>query len=182
MALLAFGAIVLALLDEEAPDRSRLTQVTGQLRSLEKATSKGGGLSAVRFSLSTDPRNFHYISRRGKSITFGAPSASGTLRGWCADRSCRSSLAAIGRSCFLHSVRSQSRGRNGPTLRASRRVLGRRQFHWGRLGYGSAVTGIALLFIHLLGGGSMPNTRFECDASPASFACRLRALGLADRV
>lgn len=63
--LLAFGVMVLALLDEGIPDRSRLTQVAGQVRSLEKTTSKGGGLSAVRFSLSTDLRYFHYISKAG---------------------------------------------------------------------------------------------------------------------
>lgn len=64
--LLAFGAVVLALLDKGIPDRSRLTEVAGQLKSLDKATSKGGGLSAVRFPLTTDQRNFHYIAKAGQ--------------------------------------------------------------------------------------------------------------------
>lgn len=64
--LLAFGALVLALVDKGIPDRSRLTEVVGELRSLDKATSKGGGISAVRFSLATDQRDFHYISKAGQ--------------------------------------------------------------------------------------------------------------------
>lgn len=63
--LLAFGAFVLALSDGRVPDRSSLTEITGTLRSLEKTTSKGGGLSAVRFSLSTDSRHFSYHSAAG---------------------------------------------------------------------------------------------------------------------
>lgn len=63
--LLAFGAFVLALVNKEIPDRSRLTEVVGQLKSLDKTTSKGGGLSAVHFSLTTDQRDFHYISKAG---------------------------------------------------------------------------------------------------------------------
>lgn len=64
--LLAFGVLVLFLRDDGIPDRSRLTPVAGQLRSLEKSTSKGGALAAVRFSLSTDPRHFHYLSKAGR--------------------------------------------------------------------------------------------------------------------
>lgn len=64
--LLAFGAFVLALVNKKIPDRSRLTEVLGQLKSLDKTTSKGGGLSAVHFSLTTDHRDFHYISKAGQ--------------------------------------------------------------------------------------------------------------------
>ena len=63
--LVAFGAVVLALAGDDVPDRSRLTEVSGQLRSLEKVASKGGGLSAVRFALTTDQRHFHYVSSAG---------------------------------------------------------------------------------------------------------------------
>lgn len=66
--LLAFGAFVLALVEKGIPNRSRLTEVVGQLKSLDKTTSKGGGLSAVRFSLATDHREFHLrlVSLRGR--------------------------------------------------------------------------------------------------------------------
>lgn len=63
--LLVCGVAVLALVDKGIPDRSRLTEVAGQLQHLDKTTSKGGGLSAVRFSLTTDHRHFHYISQSG---------------------------------------------------------------------------------------------------------------------
>lgn len=64
--MVAFGALVLALPDSGVPDRSALTEVTGRLRSLEKTTSKGGGLGSVRFSLSTDARHFSYHSSAGR--------------------------------------------------------------------------------------------------------------------
>lgn len=63
--LLIFGVCVLFLADGQIPDRSSLTEITGQLRSLEKTTSKGGGLGSVRFSLSSDPRHFSYHSSAG---------------------------------------------------------------------------------------------------------------------
>lgn len=64
--LLLFGTLVLVLLGDGIPERSSLTEVTGQLRSLEKTTSKGGGLSSVQFSLSTDARHFSYHSSAGR--------------------------------------------------------------------------------------------------------------------
>lgn len=64
-ALLAFGVIILTLLDDSVPERSNLEGIAGELRSLEKITSKGGGLSSVRFSLSADPRHFSYHSTAG---------------------------------------------------------------------------------------------------------------------
>ena len=63
--LVGFGLLVLGLVDE-VPDRSRLTRVSGPLKSLEKVTSKGGSLSAIRFSLATDSRRFHYVSKAGQ--------------------------------------------------------------------------------------------------------------------
>lgn len=38
--LIVFGAVVLALVGDNVPDRSRLIAVSGQLRSLEKVTGK----------------------------------------------------------------------------------------------------------------------------------------------
>jgi hypothetical protein len=64
--LLVFGVFALALSEDRVPDRSSLKEIAGQLRSLEKSTSKGGGLSAVRFSLTTDPRHFSYHSTAGQ--------------------------------------------------------------------------------------------------------------------
>ena len=152
MALLAFGAIVLALLDEEAPDRSRLTQVTGQLRSLEKATSKGGGLSAVRFSLSTDPRNLHYISKAGQidNVWSALGQAGRSEVGVLIDSADPHSPPLDGRAFYtVFEVRVGEE-----MVRPYAQVVeswGTDNFIGAGLGYGSAVTGIALLFIHLLG-------------------------------
>src|SRR5437867_10206560 len=54
--LIVFGAVVLALVDDTVPDRSRLIAVS---------TGKGWGPSAIRFTLTTDPRHFHYLSKAG---------------------------------------------------------------------------------------------------------------------
>jgi hypothetical protein len=63
--LLALGAAVIGLLRQELPEPARLVEVAGELRSLDTSMSKGGGLSAVRFSLSTDNRQFQYHSKAG---------------------------------------------------------------------------------------------------------------------
>lgn len=65
--LLAFGAVVLAIGSDEIPDRSRLIEVRGPIRSLEVVRSRGGGPGAVRFTLTNDPRHFHYRSQAGRA-------------------------------------------------------------------------------------------------------------------
>ncbi len=64
--LLAFGAVVLALSAPSVPQREQLAPAAGQLRELERSASKGGGLGAVRFSLSADARRFHYLAKAGQ--------------------------------------------------------------------------------------------------------------------
>lgn len=149
--LLALGAIVLALLDEGIPDRSRLTQVTGQLRLLEKATSKGGGLSAVRFSLSTDSRHLHYISKAGniddvwRALGHAGHSEVGVL----IDPADSHVPPLDGRA--FHTVFEVRVG--DEMIRPYAHVvesLGTDILVGKALGYGSAVSGIALLFVHFL--------------------------------
>ena len=146
--LIGFGLLVLGLV-EEVPDRSHLTQVTGQLKSLEKVTSKGGSLSAIRFSLTTDPRRFQYVSKAGQIDS-----------GW-------SALGQVGRAEI--SVLFDPAGSHSPPLdgRAFRTVfevkVGDRTIRphaevaqsWRAdnfvgvgLGYGTAVVGIVLLLFY----------------------------------
>ena len=63
--LISLGVFVIALIDNKIPDRLQLADVTGQVKSLEKVTSKGGGISAIRFSLSNNHGHFHYVSKSG---------------------------------------------------------------------------------------------------------------------
>lgn len=151
IALLVFGAIVLALLGEGIPDRSRLIQVTGTLRSLEKATSKGGGLSTVRFSLAPDPRHFHYIAKAGRIDNV-----------WIAlGQAGQSEVSVLIDPSDAHVPPLEDRGFHtvfevrvgNDVIRAYAQVVD----SWGTdniigagLGYGAAATGIALLFIHFL--------------------------------
>ena len=149
--LLAFGAIVLTLLDDGIPDKSSLSHVTGQLRSLEKATSKGGALSAVRFSLSTDPRHFHYISKAGNinNVWSALGQAGSSEVGVMIDPTGSHSPPLDHRA--FHTVFEVRVG--GEIIRPYAQVVeswGTDNFIGAGLGYGAAVTGITLLFIHLL--------------------------------
>lgn len=149
--LLTFGAAVLALVDKGIPDRSRLTEVAGQLKSLDKTTSKGGGLSAVRFSLTTDHRDFHYISKAGHIDEV-----------WSAlQQAGHSEISLLIDSADPNSPSFEDRtftmayeiGVGGKLISSYPQVAE----SWGidsilgeLLGYGSAVTGVSLIFIHFL--------------------------------
>lgn len=79
--LLLFGVFVLILSDGKIPEQASLVEISGELRSLEKTTSKGGGLGSVRFSLSTDPRHFRYHSSAGSiDEVWGALNRAGKTR------------------------------------------------------------------------------------------------------
>ena len=149
--LLVFGAVVLALVDKGIPDRSRLTEVVGQLKLLDKTTSKGGGLSAVRFSLTTDPRYFHYISKAGQIDEV-----------WSAlQQAGRSEISLLVDFADPHSPPLEDRtfymayaiGVGGNPISTYPQVAS----SWGVdnvvgdfLGYGSAVMGVALILFHFL--------------------------------
>lgn len=151
LVLVVFGAIVLALLGEGVPDRSGLIQITGQLRSLEKVTSKGGGLSAVRFSLASDPRHFQYISAAGHINNV-----------WIAlGQAGQSEVSVLIDSADSHVPVFEDRGFHtafeirvgNEMIRAYAQVLDSLSTNsniGAGLGYGAAATGIALLFIHFL--------------------------------
>lgn len=149
--LLAFGVMVLALLDGGVPERSHLTQVTGQIRSLEKTTSKGGGLGAVRFSLSTDSRYFHYISKAGgiDSVWSALGQAGHSEIGILIDPADSHSPPLEDRAFYtVLEVRVGDK-----MIRPYAQVVeswDTDNFVGAWLGYGSAATGIMLLFIHFL--------------------------------
>ena len=68
LVLAAFGAVVAVGASAGGPpERAELTAVKGELRSLDKATSRGGGFSAVRFTLGGDARQFQYSSKAGEA-------------------------------------------------------------------------------------------------------------------
>lgn len=162
--LLLFGTFVLAWVDDGPPDRSRLTQVTGQLRSLEKTTSKGGGLGAVRFSLSSDPRDFHYISKAGQidKVWSALGRAGRSEVGVLVDPVDSHSPPLHGRA--FHTVFEVRIGEE--TIRPYAQVAeswGTDDFIGAALGYGSAVTGIALLFIDFLRRRQQADGRFETE-------------------
>ena len=60
------GAVILWLAREDVPEREKLTEVAGRLGSLEAVSSRGSSLSAVRFTLAGDRRNFSYGSSAGE--------------------------------------------------------------------------------------------------------------------
>lgn len=151
IALLTFGALVLALVDKGAPDRSQLTEVAGQLKSLDKSTSKGGGLSAVRFSLTTDHRDFHYISKAGHidEVWSALQQAGHSKISLLIDSADHHSLPFEDRVFYMaYEIRV-----GGNLIRSYPQVAE----SWVAdnvagelLGYGSAVIGFALIFIHFL--------------------------------
>lgn len=149
--LLTFGAFVLALVDKGIPDKSRLTEVVGHLKSLDKTTSKGGGLSAVRFSLTTDHRDFHYLSKAGQiNEVWSALQQAG-----------HSEISLLIDSADSHSPPFENRtfymayeirvGGNliSPYLQVAE-SWDTSNFVGELLGYGSAAIGVALIFIHFL--------------------------------
>ncbi|RJR47240.1 MAG: hypothetical protein C4576_09855 [Desulfobacteraceae bacterium] len=149
--LLAFGAFVLALVDKGIPDRSHLTEVVGQLKSLDKTTSKGGGLSAVRFSLATDHRDFHYISKAGHIDEV-----------WSAlQQAGHSEISLLVDSADSHSPPFENRAfymayeiRVGGNLISPYPQVAESwdtdNFAGELLGYGSAIIGVALICIHFM--------------------------------
>ena len=62
VALLVFGVVVLFLSGWKVATAPELAELRGQLASLEKTTSRGGGLSSIRFSINTDVRHLQYVS------------------------------------------------------------------------------------------------------------------------
>ncbi|MBD5802234.1 hypothetical protein AZOA_16600 [Azoarcus sp. Aa7] len=167
--LLAFGAFVLALVDKGIPDRSRLTEVLGQLKSLDKATSKGGGISAVRFSLATDQRDFHYISKSGQiDAVWNAMQQAG-----------HSEIGLLIDSADSHSPPFENRSfytayeiRIGGNLIRSYPQIAESwdgdNFVGELLGYGASLIGVALIVVPFL----MRRRRAWCfkrGAPPASF-------------
>jgi hypothetical protein len=63
----AFGPFFLFLaLDEETlPERSRLVEASGRLKSLERRDARRGGMYAVHFTLDGDHRHFSYPDYAG---------------------------------------------------------------------------------------------------------------------
>lgn len=149
--LLTFGAFVLALVDKGIPDRSRLTEVVGQLKSLDKTTSKGGGLSAVRFSMTTDHRDFHYISKAGHidEVWSALQQAGHSEISLLIDSADPNSPPFEDRTFYMaYEIRV-----GGNLIRSYPQVAefwGTDNFVGELLGYGSAVIGVSLIFIHFL--------------------------------
>ena len=142
---------MLALSGGDPPDRTRLTQVTGQLRSLGKATSKGGGLGAVRFSLAGDPRDFHYISKAGQidRVWSALGRAGHSEVGVLVDPADSHSPPLDGRA--FHTVFEVRVGEE--MIRPYDQVVAawrNDDFIGAGLGHGSVVAGLALLVIDLL--------------------------------
>ncbi|NJC88586.1 MAG: hypothetical protein FIB02_08655 [Desulfuromonas sp.] len=149
--LLAFGAFVLTLVDKGAPDRSRLTAVVGQLKTLEKTTSKGGGLSSVRFSLASDHRDFHYISKAGHidEVWSALRKAGHSEIGLLIDST--DSFSPPLESRAFHMVYEIKVG--GNMIRPYPQVVeswDTDNFGGTLFGYGFAVSGIAMIFIYFL--------------------------------
>lgn len=151
IALLAFGAFVLALVDKGIPDRSRLSGVVGQLRSLDKSTSRGGGLSSVRFSLTTDPRDFHYISKAGHTdeVWRALRQAGHSEISLLIDSAGPDSLPFEDRTFFMaYEIRV-----GGNLISSYPQVAeswGANNFVGELLGYGSAVVGVSLISIYFV--------------------------------
>ncbi len=134
-----FGAVVLALVGDTVPDRSRLIAVS---------TGKGWGPSAIRFTLTTDPRHFHYLSKAGHiADVWGALETAG-----------RSELGVLIDPTSSHSPPMDERAfytafeiRVGArTIRPYAEVSGSRRRDndigvW--LGSGTAIMGVALLLL-----------------------------------
>lgn len=64
--VLGLSALFFAIgfISHEPPPRSSLTELTGQLRYVERVLSKRS-LNAIRFGLTSDPRHFQYVSKAG---------------------------------------------------------------------------------------------------------------------
>ena len=149
--LLVFGVFVLALVDKGIPDRSLLTEVVGHLKSLDKTKSKGGGLSAVRFSLANDHRDFHYISKAGHidEVWSALQQAGDSEINLLIDPEDSHSPPFENRTFFM-AYEIIVGGKLIPPYTQVAESLDTDNFTGGLLGYGAAVIGVVLIFIHFL--------------------------------
>jgi hypothetical protein len=147
--LTLFGVVILTLVGGTAPERSRLVEAGGPLRGLEKVTGKGGGLSAIRFSVETDPRWFQYVAKAGRiaDVWSALESADRSTIGVLFDPAGAHSPVGDERSFYtVYELRAGER-----TVRPYAEVAAswRRDEDVGRwLGWGTAIAGVILLVIY----------------------------------